>query len=76
LGWQLKISGETTLAWHEGLTNGFSALLALIDTRRAPRGLAILTNSPYAAALREAGFNALSSAQLRISTAPTRKASP
>jgi hypothetical protein len=59
LGWQLKISGDTTLAWHEGLTSGFSALLAVIDTPQAPRGLAILTNSPYNAALREAGFKAL-----------------
>lgn len=59
LGWQLKISGDATLAWHEGLTNGFSALLAVIDTPKAPRGLAILTNSPYSAALREAGLKAL-----------------
>ena len=59
LGWRLSISGDTTLAWHEGLTQGFSALLAVIDTPQAPRGLAILTNSPYPAALREAGLKAL-----------------
>ena len=76
LGWQLKISGAATLAWHEGQTSGFSALLALIDTREARRGLAILTNSPYCAALRQAGLMALSSAQLRISIASRRTASP
>ena len=56
-----------------GLTNGFSALLAVLDTPQAPRGLAILTNSPYNAALLEVGLKALSSAQLRLSTASTRK---
>jgi serine-type D-Ala-D-Ala carboxypeptidase/endopeptidase len=76
LGWQLKISGAATLAWHEGQTSGFSALLALIDIREARRGLAILTNSPYSAALRQAGLKALSSAQLRISIASMRTASP
>jgi serine-type D-Ala-D-Ala carboxypeptidase/endopeptidase len=75
LGWRLKTSGATTLAWHEGLTSGFSALLAVLDTPKEPRGLAILTNSPYNAALLEAGLNALQSARvrLRISTASTRK---
>jgi D-alanyl-D-alanine-carboxypeptidase/D-alanyl-D-alanine-endopeptidase len=73
LGWRLKISGDATLAWHEGLTNGFSALLALIDTPTAPRGLAILTNSPYNDGLLEVGLKTLSSAQLRLSTASTRK---
>jgi serine-type D-Ala-D-Ala carboxypeptidase/endopeptidase len=73
LGWRLKISDHATLAWHDGLTNGFSALLAVIDTPKAPRALAILTNSPYNAALLEAGLNALSSPQLRISTVSRRK---
>jgi len=59
LGWRLKISGDATLAWHGGLTHGFSALLAVTDTPEAPRGLAILTNSPHNAALREAGLKAL-----------------
>ncbi len=74
LGWRLSISGDTTLAWHGGLTRGFGALLALIDTPEAPRGLAILTNSPYDA-LREVGLKALQSSRvrLRISTASTRK---
>ena len=74
LGWRLKISGATTLAWHGGLTSGFSALLAVIDTPQAPRGLAILTNSPYDALL-EVGLKALRSSRvrLRISTASTRK---
>jgi serine-type D-Ala-D-Ala carboxypeptidase/endopeptidase len=74
LGWRLSISGATTLAWHEGLTSGFSALLAVIDTPEAARGLAILTNSPYDALL-EVGLKALqsSSVRLRISTASTRK---
>jgi serine-type D-Ala-D-Ala carboxypeptidase/endopeptidase len=75
LGWRLAISGATTLAWHGGLTNGFSALLAVIDSPEAPRGLAILTNSPYSAALLEAGVKALQSPRVRllISTASTRK---
>ena len=58
-----------------GLTIGFSALLALIDTPEARRGLAILTNSPYSAALRQVGLKMLSSAQLRISIASRREAS-
>jgi serine-type D-Ala-D-Ala carboxypeptidase/endopeptidase len=75
LGWRLTISGDTTLAWHNGLTNGFSAVLAVMDTPAAPRGLAILTNSPYNAALLEAGLNALQSSRVRlkISTASIRK---
>lgn len=75
LGWRLSISGDTTLAWHDGLTHGFSALLAVIDTPKTPRGLAILTNSPYNAALREAGLKALQSSRVRllIVTASTRK---
>jgi serine-type D-Ala-D-Ala carboxypeptidase/endopeptidase len=66
LGWRLSISGDTTLAWHGGVSHGFSALLALIDTPTAPRGLAILTNSPYNAALREAGLKALQSSRVRL----------
>jgi serine-type D-Ala-D-Ala carboxypeptidase/endopeptidase len=75
LGWRLSISGDTSLAWHGGLSNGFSALLAVIDTPKAPCGLAILTNSPYDALL-EVGLKALQSSRvrLRISTASTRKA--
>jgi CubicO group peptidase (beta-lactamase class C family) len=75
LGWRLSISGDTALASHGGGTRGLSALLALIDTPRAPRGLAILTNSPYDAALREAGLKALQSSRVRLrrSTTPTRK---
>jgi CubicO group peptidase (beta-lactamase class C family) len=75
LGWRLSISGDTALAWHGGLTHGFSALLALIDTPTAPRGLAILTNSPYNAALLEAGLKALQSSRIRllISTASAPK---
>jgi len=75
LGWRLSISGDTTLAWHGGVTHGFSALLALLDSPTAPRGLAVLTNSPYDAALRDVGLKALQSARVRllISTAPTRK---
>jgi serine-type D-Ala-D-Ala carboxypeptidase/endopeptidase len=74
LGWRLKISGPTTLAWHGGLTNGFRALLAVVDTPKAPRGLAILANSPYDALL-EVGLEALQSSRvrLRLSTASTRK---
>jgi hypothetical protein len=75
LGWRLSVSGATTLAWHAGLTRGFSALLALIDTRDELRAVAVLTNSPYDAALREVGLKALQSARVRlsISTASTRK---
>ncbi len=73
LGWRLKVSGAVTLAWHGGLTSGFSALLAVLDTARAPRGLAILTNSPYNDGLLEVGLKTLSSAQLRLSIASTRK---
>jgi serine-type D-Ala-D-Ala carboxypeptidase/endopeptidase len=76
LGWRLSISSATTLAWHGGLTSGFSALLAVLDTPRGPRGLAILTNSPYDDALLEVGLKALSSAQLRLSIAATRKKAP
>ncbi len=77
LGWQLAISGDTTLAWHGGLTNGFSALLAVIDSPKAPRGVAILTNSPYYAGVREAGIKALESSTVRlvISTAMQKERS-
>jgi serine-type D-Ala-D-Ala carboxypeptidase/endopeptidase len=77
LGWRLAISGDTTLAWHDGLTNGFSAHLAVIDTPEAPRGLAILTNSPYDR-LVEVSLKALQSprVRLRISPASTRKEAP
>lgn len=50
LGWRLKTTGGARLAWHRGLTHGFSALLAVIDAPDVRRGLAILANSPATAA--------------------------
>ena len=63
LGWRLKTSGDDTLTWHRGKTQGFSALLAVINTPGAPRGLAILTNSPYTTGLQAVGLNALRSSR-------------
>jgi hypothetical protein len=59
LGWRLKTTGGASLAWHRGLTHGFGALLAVIDTPDTSRGLAILANSPAAATLQAAGLKAL-----------------
>jgi D-alanyl-D-alanine-carboxypeptidase/D-alanyl-D-alanine-endopeptidase len=59
LGWRLKTSGAASMAWHSGLAYGFSALLAVIDSPDDPRGLAILTNSPYLAGLSATGLNTL-----------------
>jgi D-alanyl-D-alanine-carboxypeptidase/D-alanyl-D-alanine-endopeptidase len=59
LGWRLKATGGTCLAWHRGLTHGFSALLAVIDAPDARRGLTILANSPAAATLQAIGLKAL-----------------
>jgi CubicO group peptidase (beta-lactamase class C family) len=59
LGWRLKTTGGARLAWHRGLTHGFSALLAVIDASDARRGLAILANSPAAVTLQAIGLKAL-----------------
>jgi serine-type D-Ala-D-Ala carboxypeptidase/endopeptidase len=59
LGWRLKTSGAASVAWHTGLTYGFSALLAVTDSPHDPRALAILTNSPHTAGLAATGLNAL-----------------
>lgn len=59
VGWRLKASGDGTLAWHTGRTQGFSALLAVINTPGERRGLAILTNSPYGTAPNTVGLSAL-----------------
>jgi CubicO group peptidase (beta-lactamase class C family) len=59
LGWRLKTSGDAALAWHGGLTGGFSAFAAVLDRPGAHRGLAILANGPYAGALQTVGLGTL-----------------
>jgi serine-type D-Ala-D-Ala carboxypeptidase/endopeptidase len=51
LGWMLDTSGETTVAWHNGGTGGFGAIVAVADRPRCPGGVAIAVNGPHAAAL-------------------------
>lgn len=73
LGWRLKTTKDATMAWHSGLIYGFSAMLALTSTPGAPRGLAILANSPCSAGLRSVGLNALRSRTHAPETLPSRK---
>jgi CubicO group peptidase (beta-lactamase class C family) len=49
LGWMLATAG--TVAWHNGGTGGFGAIVAVADRPRCPGGVAIVVNSPHAAAL-------------------------
>ncbi|MDQ2813977.1 MAG: beta-lactamase family protein [Actinomycetota bacterium] len=51
LGWMLDRADGAKLAWHNGGTGGFSAILALTDRPRGPAGVAILVNSPHVSAL-------------------------
>ena len=69
LGWRVKTSGDATLAWHKGLTNGFSAVLGVITTTEERKGLAILTNSLYASTIRIAGLSMMN--QLQVPTCAT-----
>ena len=51
LGWMLDRVADTDLAWHNGGTGGFGAILALADRPRRPAGVAILLSSPHMGAL-------------------------
>jgi len=51
LGWMLDTTAGTNLAWHNGGTGGFRAILAVTDRPGRPAGAAILTNSAAAIAL-------------------------
>jgi CubicO group peptidase (beta-lactamase class C family) len=43
LAWHLARRGDHTIAWHNGMTGGFSAMIALDPARRL--GVAALANS-------------------------------
>jgi D-alanyl-D-alanine-carboxypeptidase/D-alanyl-D-alanine-endopeptidase len=51
LGWMLETTGDTTVAWHNGGTGGFGAILAVADRPYGPAGAAILVNSAHDGAL-------------------------
>jgi len=51
LGWMLDRAAGVNLAWHNGGTGGFGAIIALTDGPRRPTGVVILVNSPHAGAL-------------------------
>jgi CubicO group peptidase (beta-lactamase class C family) len=51
LGWMLDRTAGANLAWHNGGTGGFGAILAVTDRPGRPAGTAILVNSPHLSAL-------------------------
>jgi serine-type D-Ala-D-Ala carboxypeptidase/endopeptidase len=62
LGWMLETTRGTTMAWHNGGTGGFGAIMAVTDRPPCPGGIAIVVNSPHTPALDRLARETLSQA--------------